>query len=90
MEVRERMEELVRAEGEGTLRIGRHGVAADGAPQWEARLREALTRRFFERRPHATDATWHRFEAQLNGYVRGVEAVSDRVEGELLALIDAL
>ncbi|MFW6050106.1 MAG: hypothetical protein ACODAU_02960 [Myxococcota bacterium] len=90
MNVRERMEELIRAEDDTTLRIGGRTVATDSAHAWEERLRETLSQRFYERRPNATEHTWHHFVAQLDGYARRIDGLSDRNVTELLALIDGL
>lgn len=90
MKVADRMAELIRAKDEVTLEIAGCEVSVDSARQWENRLRSTLTRRFLERRPNATEHTWHHFHAQLGDYARRMDGLSEAHVADLVRMIDGL
>ena len=54
------------------------------------RFRRALAERFFERRPHADEATWNRFTSSLGVALSNETEANDATLSEALLLIDGL
>jgi hypothetical protein len=91
MNVQGRVRELIEARDDDTLLVRGHALRAPGeARAWAHRLTETVTTRLLERRPHLTEHAWHSFTTMLDDVVRGAQAPSDRLEGEILTLIDGL
>ena len=60
------------------------------AEAYAARLEDAITQRFLERRPNADETTWSRFLRRLQGQLANRSTVGSRTIREIVLLIDGL
>ena len=89
--VRERMNKLIEAADDDTVTIAGARLSASGeARAWADRFRQELGTRFVERRPNASEQTWHRFLVQTKEYLKSADKASDELLRDLKVLIDGL
>lgn len=89
--VRERMSKLIEAPGDDTVVIAGIRLSAPGEGRaWADRLRRELGTRFVERRPNASEQTWHRFLLQGKECLKSTDTLSDDLLQDLKVLIDGL
>lgn len=90
--VRSRLASLIAAPDPHTLHLAGQPLVVLGsdAEKLATEWREAVARRFVERRPNATEHTWQYFERVLRAWAAQQNAAGKQTLEELFTLVDGL
>lgn len=92
LSIEDRVRDLVSAEGRRLVIAGCEMSVPPkkDAKAYAARLEDAITQRFLERRPNADETTWRGFLRRLRGQLANRTTVDSRTIREIVLLIDGL